>query len=176
MQKTSQSIYIWRDYTVRWLTKEDLPALQDLLVRGTDFFEMIEGEPTAANAAEKVSTDGPPGWGLEGKFLFGAFDSKGVMAAVIEGFRGYPEQDVYWIGLFLLDPACRKRGVGGGLINSFFTWARNEGASQIGLGVQENNTNAFAFWQHMGFTVLDITEPRKIKDKELRIYRMRKTL
>jgi ribosomal protein S18 acetylase RimI-like enzyme len=42
--------------------------------------------------------------------------------------------------------------------------------------VQENNTNAFAFWQHMGFKVFDITEPRKVKDKEFRIYRMRKTL
>lgn len=176
MTSQPNTIYTWNDFTVRWLTKEDFPVLQELLVRCTDFFEMIYGEPPAANAAEKVATDGPPGRSLEGKFLFGVFDASGGMTAVIEGFRGYPEEDVYWIGLFLIDPASRKKGVGGGLMNGFFDWARKEGAAQIGLGVQENNTNAFAFWQHMGFKVLDLTWPRKVKDKEFRIYRMRKTL
>jgi len=58
-------------------------------------------------------------------------------------------------GLFV-DRACRRQGLGGGLVAACMAWAAAAGASAIRLEVRASNSAALALYQHHGFTAVGI--------------------
>jgi GNAT superfamily N-acetyltransferase len=95
---------------------------------------------------------------------------------VLEGMWGYPESGICWIGLLLFTPERRGQGIGRQLMAGFEDYARTHGCQAIMLGVVEENSGAFAFWQSLGFVLQRQTEPRPFGKKLQRVNVMQKTV
>lgn len=101
------------DYTVTRLAPADAPQLQRLYERCSDYHIAHEGTPTRPTAGEEELSSLPPGRSADDKFSFGIHSAGGELVGYIELFRDYPAEGDWWIGLVMLDPAVRRRGLGG---------------------------------------------------------------
>ncbi len=164
------------DYSVRALHIEDAAALQNLFERCVDFNLLVDGEEISPTSGQDIFLEAPPGFHLEDKFLFGVYDRAGELAGMLEGMWGYPQAGICWIGLLLFAPQRRGQGTGRQLIAGFEDYARSHGCPEIRLGVVEENTRAFDFWQNLGFELIRTTEPQHFGKKWQKVYVMRKTL
>ncbi len=146
--------------TARLHPDRDAAVLQALFDACADFSDLIEGQPPAPTAAQEAFTDLPPGKTLDDKFLVGIFDPAGALVGVLDAIRAYPQPGTWFIGLLLLDPSQRGRGLGETVTRAFEEWAAAQGAREIGLGVVEANTGGYRFWARLGFTPVRTTPPR----------------
>jgi ribosomal protein S18 acetylase RimI-like enzyme len=130
----------------------DRARLSALCAACTDFFELIEGQPGGdATAAELLGPLEPPHadkprhvWGLE---------EDEQLIGVIELLQGHPLPEDWYIGLLLLDPAHRRRGLGAKVGTATVNWIRSHGGALVRLVVQKQNPDARAFWERQGFSV-----------------------
>jgi GNAT superfamily N-acetyltransferase len=136
------------------LTLADAPELQALYERCTDYHMAHEGTPTRANAGEEELTSLPPGRSAEDKFPFGIYSPDADLAGYLELFRNYPAEGEWWIGLLMLDPQLRRRGLGSDIFRSASEWAAENGARAIQLAVLQQDAAARRFWQRQGFELL----------------------
>jgi ribosomal-protein-alanine N-acetyltransferase len=54
--------------------------------------------------------------------------------------------------LVLVPAHARRRGIGGMLVQTVLTWARDQGATEIWLEMRESNMRALGLYQRCGFT------------------------
>jgi GNAT superfamily N-acetyltransferase len=140
---------IWR---LRELTRSDLPALQSLLERGSDYFLLHEGRhPTATEARDEWDVV-PSGTPRSHKHLLGLLGPD--LVGVAEVVRGWPRPATWNIGLLLLDPAVRRHGAGARTVSAIDAWAARSGADRLRISVIAANAGALDFWQGLGFTTV----------------------
>lgn len=158
------------------LEDPDRPAVQALLERCADYFELVEGAPPAKDAADDLYSDLAPDKTLEDKLLLGVWDLAGRLVGLLDVMRDYPEPREWFIGLMLIDPALRGQGVGTDVYRAFEAWAARCGVLAVGLGVVEANSQAYHFWQRLGFETVRQTPPRLFGSKEHVVNVMRQPL
>ncbi|OIJ12852.1 hypothetical protein BKP35_09790 [Anaerobacillus arseniciselenatis] len=66
------------------------------------------------------------------------------------------------MGLMLMDPHYRSKGLGEGLFSSFKQWIETNDFSEIRLGVLIENHRALKFWRKLGFK-----EFKRVPDYEI---------
>jgi GNAT superfamily N-acetyltransferase len=160
--------------TARLLRPNDTASMQTLLDHCTDYFELVEGEPPAPDAARQMFEDVAPGKTLDDKRLIGVFAPDDMLIGLIDVMRGYPEPAIWFIGLMLIDAACQGQGTGAAVYHAFEQWASGQGARGIGLGVVEANERAHQFWVRMGFSELRRTPPRRYGQRDQIVIVMQK--
>jgi ribosomal protein S18 acetylase RimI-like enzyme len=164
------------DYFVSELQPENVESLQKLFDQCADYAMIVEGEEVSPSAAQETFESAPPGRSLSDKFVYGLLDRKGDIVGVLEGMRHYPDEMTWWIGLFMLAPEVRGRGLGQRLIQDFSAHVRSEQGASIMLGVVEENDAAHHFWRKLGFELVRKTEPRLFGKKTQAVYVMRRSL
>ncbi len=153
-------------YQVRILAPETIPALQGLLEHCADYSHILTGEKPSSTAAENLLSGTPPGRTAADKAVIGIFNEDESMVGVLDAIHSYPGEDCWWVGLLLLDPIIRNKGLGRQFYQAFEQWVGQLGAKNIYLGVVEENERAFRFWQSMGFEIVERQPPRRIGKKE----------
>ena len=153
-------------YQVIRLGPETIPALQGLLERCADYSYILTGEKPSATAAENLLSDTPPGRTAADKAVIGIFYEEEKLVGVLDAIHAYPAEGCWWLGLLLLDPTRRNKGLGRQVYQAFEQWVCQLGAKQIYLGVLEENERAYRFWQSMGFEIVERQAPRRIGKKE----------
>ena len=153
-------------YQVRLLGNETLPALQGLLERCGDYIQLVTGSLPSSKAAENTLADCPPGRSCEDKAVIGVYNDEGSLVGVLDVVRDYPTDDCWWVGLLLVEPTLRSRGLGRRIFQAFEQWVGQLGAKYILLGVVEDNERAFQFWQSLGFEVVEKQLPSQFGEKE----------
>ena len=156
------------------LQPEHTEALQKLCERCADYALIVEGLGVSPTAAQDLFQSVPSGRSLSDKFLYGLLNRKGDIVGVLEGIRHYPDETTWWIGLLMLAPEVRGRGLGRKLVQGFSEYVRLEQGTSMMLGVVEENRSAYRFWQQVGFELVRQTEPRPFGKKIQRVYVMRR--
>jgi len=146
------------------LTDSDAPALQSLLERCPDYFNLLDGRPAAPDAALHELHDHPPSSPPENIICLGVYNGP-IMTAVICALRHYPAENTWYLGLMLLDPTFRAQGHGAALYVAFETWAAAQGADKIMLAVIAANPRAASFWEAQGFAFPRSFPPRPFGDR-----------
>jgi len=164
------------DYHVSKLEQEHCASLQKLFERCADYALIVEGESVSPTAAQETFQDVPPGRSTDDKFVYGLWDRQGNIVGLLEGLRHYPDETVWWIGLLILAPEVRGRGLGRTLEQGFCEYVRAQNGTAIMLGVVEENRAAYRFWQGQGFALVRQTEPRPFGRKTQAVYVMQKVL
>ncbi len=158
--------------SVRTLSSNDLPELQELFEACGDFAMLVEGQPPGPTAAREEFDGLPEGHARVDNLLFGVFASTGArrIIAALNSLQHYPTGDCWWIGLLLIRPEERGRGLGSALLASFQDHAASQGFARLALGVVEQNLDGLRFWTRHGFVLERTTEPRAMGLKAQRIH------
>jgi GNAT superfamily N-acetyltransferase len=128
----------------------DAPHVQRLFERCADFFVLTEGQPPAPDLAEKELTFTIPGGSPDDIACFGVFDGDRLVA--FAGLaRDFPKPSEWWLGLLVIDPAERGRGLGARIHQELVDWIAAQSGTTLWLAVQTNNEAAERFWRRMGF-------------------------
>lgn len=136
------------------LTVDDYPTLQALLDECHDYSLLHHGHPFGPSAARDEFDDLPPGATGAEKFVHGLVghdEPEGRLIAAVESVRHYPDPSTWWLGLLLVRPDHRNRGVGSWCSRWFEDLVRNAGAQAIALCVVDANPGGLAFWRRQGF-------------------------
>jgi GNAT superfamily N-acetyltransferase len=128
----------------------DIPQIQRLFERCTDFFELVEGAPPGPDDAANELNSVAPGKTIDDTFNFGVFDGDRLVA--FAGLaRDFPKPSEWWLGLLVIDPAERGRGLGARIHQELVDWIAAQSGTTLWLAVQTNNEAAERFWRRMGF-------------------------
>ncbi len=135
------------------LTMKDAPALQRLLERCADYFELVEGRRPKGDAALRELRTTPPGIPLKYLTPLGLFAVNGALVGIILVVRNYPRENQWYISLQLLEPKWRSRNAGKEIYLAFEAWAKSKKAEAILLAVVQPNHRASQFWEAVGFSL-----------------------
>ena len=141
----------------RLYMENDLDTLTSFISDIRDYYDMIQERSEARELASEIFCEMPPDFPSECKIVYGIFDS-GRMIAVLEGLRGYPDEDTFYLGFFAVSDNYRRKGTGKSIMQLFENSCTQ---SHIRLGVIEENTSGRAFWENLGFKPVKIVEDYK---------------
>ncbi len=164
------------DQKTKFLQEGDLEPLQLFLARNADFSELITGLPPNSSDAQNLLEEAPEGKTATDKTLIGIYSSSGNLIGVLDAVQNHPESGDWWLGLLLIDPSCRGKGLGRNIYLAFEEWISQAGATNIYLGVVEANHRAFSFWQRMGFVMIKRRPPRKFGNLDQVVIVMKKEI
>jgi RimJ/RimL family protein N-acetyltransferase len=80
--------------------------------------------------------------------------ARSKLSGVLDVFRDYPSEGIWYIGLLLLDPYVRSAGLGAKIVEELASDATRSGARELQLNVVEQNVAAHAIWTRHGFVEL----------------------
>lgn len=148
-------------YSVKQLNNEDQADIQSLLERCADYRLLSSGKLPEPTDAEELIRSGPVGKSLGDKFIFGIYpftettNRNTTLVALIDCFRDYPITGRWWLGLMIVDPLYRGKGLGGAFYRSFENWSASQGMQTIYIGVLSHNDKALRFWTNIGFSEVE---------------------
>jgi GNAT superfamily N-acetyltransferase len=163
-------------YRVTRLRPEDTAALQTLLEKSSDYSQLVTGSPPGPSAAHSLLTDCPEGKTPNDKVVIGLSTEQQDLIGALDVIRDYPVEDDWWVGLLLLDPAYRGKGLGQRVYRAFEQWVNQHAARRICLGVIERNQRAYRFWRTVGFDPVERRGAKQFGNIEQVVIVMARTL
>lgn len=163
-------------YIAKKLDSRDENILQCLYEQCTDYAILTDGHPPLSSAAADEFLAVPEGKTTQDKFIFGLFDQHDTLVGMLETIRHYPNDKSWWIGLMMLAPEHRGKGLGSKFYQVYSSWVAQQEAQSVFLAVLEENQPGFTFWQKLGFEVIRIAPPQQFGNKVHRRYVMRREL
>lgn len=164
------------DHRISYLRSEDIPVIQHFLEQCNDFNILITGLPVSSNDSNDLLLDHPKGVPLKNKLTIEIYNADNQLIAISDTIRDYPEPGIWWIGLLLILPIHRNKGLGSLVYKSMESWINRSGASDIMLGVIEENIPGKLFWTEMGFTEIQRRPKKKFGIKDHVVIVMKKHL
>lgn len=130
--------------------QRDLAAVKALYARSSDYWALAtRGAPDPALAAA-FFTLCPPGCDPGETQRLGLFQDR-ALVGVAELSFGFPAPGDGYLGLQILIPEARGKGLGRIFLREIEARARATGAGRLYLGVLEENPRGWAFWRREGF-------------------------
>ena len=120
-------------------------------MQATDYFESATGRPPGPDEAQRAFVGGPPSRSVSDKHTVGVFDDATTLVGVLDAIPDFPEDGTCTIGLLLLAPAVRGRGVGTAVLTAFEAWMRDAGATRFRTAVVAHCTRGIAFARRAGY-------------------------
>jgi ribosomal protein S18 acetylase RimI-like enzyme len=126
------------------LGESDRSRLKDLCLSCAAFYELIEGQAATEATAAEILGPLEPKYAQGTKHVWGV-EAHGKLIAVAELLQGYPSTHDWYIGLLLVAPEQRRKGIGRQLCESVMRWMAVHGAKTVRLVVHRQNTGARSF-------------------------------
>lgn len=145
----------YSELMIRLLVSDDESIIQELCERCSDFFMLIEGRLPEKNAGHDILFDLPPNKELYDKFVYGVFNKNNVLLAVIDIVRNYKCVGEWVLGLLLIDPNERGKGLGQNIHDYVKNLVRENNGNKLRIGVVEENKIALRFWKDIGYSEVD---------------------
>lgn len=137
------------DYSVKFLTDEDIADIFDLYKSNPDYFEIVEGRLPKLEDCINDIKDCPPNFPKEKKYFIG-FYQNGKLTVVLDFLMGFPDEDIFYVGLYMVEGKSRSKGYGRKLLSEVLEVAFEAGFKRLCLGVISENLNAVNFWMKNG--------------------------
>lgn len=160
MNNTDAELFSAVGCRAAYLWPSDAAQIQALLERSADYSELVTGAPPGPSDGLSLLQDCPEGKTTDDKMVIGLFTDQDTLIGVLDAIRDYPNPRVWWLGLLLIAPDCRGKGLGQDAYRAFERWAGQQGARRIRVGVIEANQRAYRFWARMGFEPIERRPPR----------------
>ena len=138
------------EWEIRPVGEDDFDAVLALEERCGEFFGLLDGAPVTAGSLRRDMAELPPRCTPEQK-RFAALWKDGAPWIVLDLVEGWPRPGTLFVGLFVMDPALRRQGVGRTVMTAVLKAAGGAGFDRVRLACLLDNPNGHAFWQAMGF-------------------------
>ncbi len=136
-------------FTLRELTADDAPEMLRLAQSNPQYYAYMHTAPTAENLTADL-TALPPRRTPADKHFFGWFDGERLVG-MMDLIARHPQQDMAFIGWFILDGAKQGGGLGGRLMSAVMAMLAEQGVAEVRLGRVLGNPQSEGFWHAMGF-------------------------
>lgn len=131
------------------------PLLQRFFEANPDYFQLVHGEPVRPDEARRELDDLPPaGWSYSTRYLIGYQHAQGELVAFASVITDLLAVGVWHIALFMVDSRQHGGGLASSLHQALQTWAQQQGARWLRLGVVVGNSRAEHFWARQGYVVV----------------------
>lgn len=151
----------------------DLPLVEEFYTRAADYWLLADRRAPDRQKAQEFFTDCPPNCDPAASHRLGLFVD-GALMGLAELSFGWPAAGDAYLGLQILAPEARGRGLGRVLLAEVEARARAAGSPCLYLAVLEANPNGRAFWEREGFEATGVS--RDDADTGHRIHRLAKRL
>lgn len=155
-----QDILLENGYTISLLGQSDYSAVTALNQRCADHYLLHNGRVPREDDTSEIFLELPPGKDYPDKFVLGVFSAEKTLVGIIDLICNYKSEEEWTLGLMLLDPAQRGKGLGRTVHTAIIAWAKARGATSFRLGVIEDNLKGQKFWSSLGY--------KKISEKNMR--------
>lgn len=155
MNFTSRFNFNNSEYFIKELTLDDVDSLQELCERCVDYYEIVEGRDPTENTGYEILTELPPNKLMKDKYVLGVYDNNASLISIIDIVKDYKVEREWALGLMLIDPLLRGKGLGRKLHNLLLEMIAEYKAESIRIGVVEENKNALIFWKNLGYKEID---------------------
>lgn len=136
------------------------------------YFKLVSGSSPKPETVQEDRQAVPEGFDPQRK-KYGLYLAGDTPVAVLDVLEGFPQEDTYLIGLFMVDVDLQGKGIGQVLYRQVEVQAKRDGYRRMRLGVIEGNDRAYQFWKHMGFEQVKVSEDT---ERSRNIYVMEKSL
>jgi ribosomal protein S18 acetylase RimI-like enzyme len=123
--------------------------LQACLEGAPDYFARTEGSPPAADAGARLLADAE-GDDLRRVYLL-VHAAGGTAVGMLDLYLDHPEPGVAHVALLLFRESCQGLGYGKETTAALEDALRRSGYAALRLSVGDENPEAKAFWQRLGF-------------------------
>ncbi|WP_162606050.1 GNAT family N-acetyltransferase [Jiangella aurantiaca] len=137
---------------------DDEPGILELFAACDDWFEAVNGTPSAPGDVQSLFYALPEGASFEDKRLFTIRDGDKIVG-LIDAVLGFPHRGAAAVGLFLIAPSHRRRGLGTAVANVLLTEAREGGLDTVTASAHDTWPTGQAFLRALGFTIGPPAEP-----------------
>jgi ribosomal protein S18 acetylase RimI-like enzyme len=150
--------------SVRRLQEDDLESIYALCASNPIFYQYHPPFVTRERICADLQAL-PPQVQPEDKYFLG-FWRGDALVCVMDLILGYPQKEVAYIGLFMMDAQCQGKGIGSQIVTECADWLRSSGFAKIRLGVDKDNPQSNAFWKKNGFRTVS-EETYRMMEREL---------
>ena len=145
------------NYTIESITLNNIDKYEDVFYSNKEYYMLTDGRTaTKTDCIETVdySIDG-----IEKRNIhnIGFCDEENPVACLFL-IEGYPDEDILWLGLFLVHEKYKRKGLGTKFIKALIDFLKETSIRHIRLSVQDNNISGLSFWNQMGFSVIEKTD------------------
>ncbi len=159
-------------YIMRRITlEEEEESLQRLCESCSDYYEIVEGRAPQPDAAHEIITELPPDKDHKDKVVLGIYNQSSSLVGVMDLILDYPSKEIWMIGLLMIDPSERGKGLGKRVHEGLAKTASDLGAKTLRIGVAKDNHNAQHFWSALQYTTIKEVE-MKLGVKDSTVYVM----
>lgn len=144
---------------------KDRDAVMAVYRAATDYVLLETGAPPEDGLADEFFADAPPGGDPADGLKLGLFDGDDLVGIADVAF-GWPEPRDAYLGLMILAPQARGRGLGAAFLRYVEAAARARHAPRLLLAVLDENPRGTAFWQREGFVVVKSFPPVRIGQRD----------
>lgn len=137
------------EFAVRELSPADVPEMLRVARSNPLFYQYMRPDPDEDNLAADLQAL-PPRRTLADKHFFGWFAGERLVAMMDLIWR-HPQDDMAFIGWFIVDGAHQGKGLGRRLIADVLAMLKSQGVREVRLGRIEGNPQSEHFWHLMGF-------------------------
>lgn len=136
-------------FSLHELTEADVPEMLRVAKENPLYYRHMRMEPTAENLKETL-TALPPRRTLADKQIFGWYAGERLVA-LMDLIARHPQEDMAFIGWFMVDAAHQGCGLGRKLVAAVLNMLREQGIREVRLGRIKGNPQSEAFWRACGF-------------------------
>ncbi|WP_270737423.1 GNAT family N-acetyltransferase [Streptococcus anginosus] len=137
-----------RHYSCRILAEKDIPSILSLYESNPLYFQYCPPKPNLASVKEDMLRL-PEGKAKADKFYVG-FWNNSKLVAVMDFVYAYPDEETVFIGLFMVDQAYQRKGIGSQIVTealAYFT----KNFRKARLAYVKGNPQSRHFWEKQGF-------------------------
>ena len=139
---------------MRELTPADVPTVLRLMQGNPLYFRYCGGDAVPSEQSILRDMSIVPGKKtLEDKYYVGFYRGE-TLAAMMDLIDGYPEDDIAFVGFFMMDISLQGAGEGTKIISRLCAELKNQGFGRVRLGIDKGNPQSTHFWRKNGFQVI----------------------
>lgn len=157
------------NYGVRALDENDADIILQLCRQNTLFYEYTEAEPVREQILDDMMIT-PPGKDLSDKYYVGFFDDRSLIA-VMDLIDGYPEDDIAFIGFFMMDQHHQGKHIGSAIITEVVSYLQRIRRTAVRLAIDKGNPQSTHFWKKNGFEIILETDihgwPKLVAERKI---------
>ncbi len=158
MNKYNSVIGRTQDYKITLINNDNLEEIQNLCNNCSDYYLLDKGIVADSDEAQKMLRAVPDGKSSNDLFILGVFNKYNSLIGVVHIIKDYPKLNVWMLGLLLIDPKERNKGLGRLIHNEIVDFVKNKNGNKIRIGVLEDNKSALKFWNSVGYKLEKETE------------------
>ena len=145
-----------RDYEIRKLTEDDIEAVYNLCMGNPLYYEYCPPLITREQIKEDMQAL-PRGVAPESKYYIGFFKGS-LLIAVMDLIDGYPQKEIAFIGLFMMNRSVQGKGIGTSIIDRACDTFAKSGYHSVRLAWVKGNPQSEHFWLKNQFKILKETK------------------